>query len=467
MEKRGPVNHPSLPEALGAYAQGDFARFHMPGHKGRGMDGFLHGGVAKWDVTELSCTDNLHTPEGAIANAQEKMAAAYGAKRSFLVVNGSTAAIHAMILSLDETDRLLLSRDCHKSAIAGAALAGRDVCFYMPEYAAARDLLGLMTPAQLDRALADTGATAALITSPNYFGLCADIAGLAEVAHRRGALLLVDGAHGAHFAFSKELPEGNGGHADLFCHSQHKTLNALTQAASLHVGACRVDAERVMRMLAMIETTSPSYLLMASLDWATYTAARADWAALIRAAGRLRAAIDKLPGLSVFSGESVMGAVAADPTRLVIDVTARGLTGYEAQRALEQGGVYVEMADRFRLVLILSPEDDPAWYDALPDALAALPYGRRTAWGRQLAFSAPERCMGLREASFARARRVPLAGAAGCIAAEAVGVYPPGVALRVPGERLDGACVAELIRARDEGARLFGVLNGEVTVVDA
>lgn len=456
----------TLPEMLGEYADSGAARFHMPGHKGRGLNGFMNGDIARWDVTEIARTDNLHAPRGAILEGQNRMKKAYGAHQSFYAVNGSSGAIHAMILSLDQNEKLLLSRDCHKSAVGAVALSGIDTVFLSPHYNAELDLIELITPQELDRALGETGATAVMVTSPNYYGLCADLPGLSRVAHEHGALLLVDGAHGAHYPFSVQLPTPCGSYADLWCHSQHKTLNALTQAASVHVGQCRVNPETVRRMLAIIETTSPSFLLMASLDWATYTAGRQDWTGLIRLAQSLEKRIERLPGLSVLPDRPGKGVVEKDPTRLVIDVSGRGITGYQAQKHLEENNVYIEMADHWRLVLILSPEDDPRWYDMLYEALATLPYGRLERHAMVIPELEPERRMTIREASFARSRRVPLAKAAGLTLAEAVGLYPPGISLCVPGEALPEASVERLIHAKDWGAALFGVADGMVTVVD-
>lgn len=456
----------TLPEMLGAYGDSGAARFHMPGHKGRGMTPFLGEELGRWDVTEISCTDNLHDPQGAILEGQKRLAAAYGAEASFYVVNGGTAAIHAMILSLGREEKLLLSRDCHKSAIGAVALSGIETVFMTPRYHPELELLELITPAELDAALEETGATAVLVTSPNYYGLCADLPGLAAVAHSHGALLLVDGAHGAHFPFSKALPEACGESADLWCHSQHKTLNALTQSASLHVGKCRIKPEKVAEVLALIETTSPSFLLMASLDYATYTAGRQDWDGLCRRVEALERKISGLPGLSLLSERDCRGAVEKDPTRLVIDVSGRGITGYEAQAHLEQQNIYIEMADAWRLVLILSPEDDPKWYERLYQALLTLPYGRLIRRGLGLPQIADRMAVSVREATFAKSSLIPLKQAQDRIPTRAVGIYPPGIALFVPGERLSREGIDALLSIEQAGGHIFGVRNGMVSVME-
>ena len=462
----------TLPEALGGYAGEDTARFHMPGHKGRGMCGFWREDILRWDVTELSGTDNLHRPEGAILDAQKAMAAAYGAAASFYIVNGSTAAVQAMILSLPPEEKLLLCRDAHRSAISGAALGNVPVAYLVPPYEEDHDLTGLPTPDLLERRLEETGATAVLLTSPNFYGMCADIPALSAVAHAHGALLLVDGAHGAHFPFSDLLPEGLAGYADLWAHSQHKTMNALTQAASLHLGNCRIPADRVRRILAMIETSSPSYLLMSSLDWSVYMGGRQDWSGQVRRMQALEKRIRAVPGLSVLSKDDVPGAADRDGTRLVIDVTGRGYTGFAAAALLEAAGIFVEMADARRLVLITTPEDDPVWYERLLGGLKGLPEREpvrfpkeEAALSRRVLTGLPERCMTPREAAFANVEPVPLSAAAGRICGGAVGAYPPGIAVTMPGERMTRATVDYLLMMERRGATLFGVDSGRVGLV--
>ena len=457
----------TLQEALGTYERQGAARFQMPGHKGRGLAGFWRDELALWDVTELSVTDNLHSPHGAIGTAERELANAYGAKASFYVVNGSTSAVQAMIFSLSSKDKLLLARDCHRSAVSGAALRGVETAFVSPCVDEQTRLPGMVSPEALERALAETGATAALITSPNAYGFTADAAGLADAAHRHGALLLVDAAHGAHYPFSDALPKGLGGVADLFAHSQHKTMDALTQAASLHLGECRIDAEQVRRALAMTETTSPSYLIMASLSWSVYMAGRRNWTAHAEQMTELAGKIAGLEGLEIPATPQNCGVYERDATRLVIDVTGRGLSGYDAQAFLEERGVYIEMADTRRLVLITSPSDDPAWYERLLAALSELPFqkprGRASGYGSSKRVL--ERRLTLREATFASLERVPLEAAAGRIASEPIGVYPPGVALVMPGEVLEDWAVKRLLNERATGAALFGIHDGGLLAV--
>jgi len=469
MDKYQSNTSQSLQETLGSYERENPARFHMPGHKGRGLSGFWREELQLWDVTELSNTDNLHAPGGAIAAAQETMAQAYGAKASFFVVNGGTNAVQAMILALGNDDKLLLARDCHRCAISGAALRGIETCYISPRYDEKRGLLGMVTPEDLDRALEETGANAALITTPNVYGFCADVAGLAEAAHRHGALLLVDGAHGGHYPFSEALPRGLGGYADVFVHSQHKTMDAMTQAASLHLCECRITPEQLRRALAMTETTSPSYILMASLDWSVYMAKRRDWKGQVARSIALEQKIEAIDGLRVFHDPVGIGVYERDRTRIVIDVTARGYTGYEVQTILEVHNIYLEMADARRLVLITTPNDEPVWYDLLQKTLSELP--KRTprkmkTVGEEIRFAANEQRMTIRAATFASTRTIPLIDAEGRIAVEPIGIYPPGIALVMPGEVIDRRAIDYMTVQERGGGALFGIYDGAVFVVE-
>lgn len=457
----------TLQEVLGAYEREGAARFHMPGHKGNGLAGFWRPELALWDVTELHNTDNLHAPTGAIANAERYMAQAYHVEASFFVVNGATNAVQAMILALDEGDKLLLSRDCHRAAVNGAALRGIETYYISPEFDHETGLLGMVTPEALDAALERTGATAALITSPNAYGFCADVKGLADAAHRHNALLLIDGAHGAHYPFSDLLPHTLGGVADLFAHSQHKTMDALTQAASLHLGKCRISEEQVRRALALTETTSPSYLLMASLDWSVYMAKRRDWTAQVKRCMELESKISVIEGLRIPDAAIKIGIYERDRTRLVIDVTERGYTGYEAQRLLEKDGIYLEMADARRLVLITTPNDEAEWYDRLLASLEKLEHRKPLTSNGITGNATPEtneQHATIREATFAVSESISLLCAAGRVAAEPIGIYPPGIALVMPGEVISQHAIDYLLKEEINGGELFGIRSGFVFV---
>lgn len=473
MLKRGrAVNEYSikhLPEVLGDYEKQNGARFHMPGHKGRGMAGFWRPSLLKWDVTELSVTDDLHAPTDMLLRAQADCALAFGAADSFFLVNGATAGILAMLLSLPAGSHVLLGRDCHRSAISGLILAGHHCSFVYPAREAEWGVTGVAEASAIDAALSQESADAVLVTSPNYYGLCADIAAISAVCKRHGALLMVDASHGAHFPFAVSLPESPAAYADMWTQSAHKTLNALGQAALLHRAAeCPIPKERIQYALSMAQTSSPSFLLMASLDWARYSACvRQDWDAAVALCKTTAQQIDGLPGLHTLP-ESLIGSAgiaAMDPTRLVIDVSARGITGYAASESLEAANVYVELADARRIACICTPSDDPVWYPMLLKGLKRLPHGTAKPAPQPEAWQLPKAKLSPREAAGGETELVLLTDAPGRTAAEAAGSYPPGIPLFIPGEEITTAAVTMLTQQCASGAGTFGLRNGRVWVV--
>jgi len=455
---------PTLPEVLGAYAALDTARFHMPGHKGCALTWPFD--IAKWDVTELTSTDNLQMPTGPILDAEKAWAEACHAKHSFFIVNGSTGCVLTMLLAIGQNKHVLVGRDCHKSVSAGLAMANHSASFVYPEFDGTID--GVVSAGAVEAALKKKKADAVFITSPNFYGLCADIEAIARVAHENGALLLVDGAHGAHLPFSPLFPESPAKYADLWCVSAHKTLNALTQTAVLHLGKrCPLSEYDIRRTITLTQTTSPSYLLMTSLDWALFTARRADYASHIKRVEAVKERIKKLNGITVFGSELIgrAGIYAVDPTRLVLDVSERGIDGRAASLSMEGMRVVSEMADARRIVFITTPVDKDEWYDMLFFAAEALPYGKNKAQtGRPPSFD-HEAALSVRDAVLAKAELVPIESCEGRITAQAAGAYPPGIAAVFPGERITNEDIDYFLLQKKLNIPLFGAREGKLCVV--
>ncbi len=435
---------------LEAYEKKRADRWHMPGHK---------GGIAPlpgaWDVTEVQGTDNLHHPAEGIAQAQRLLARAAGAAHSHLLVGGSSAGLHAMLAMLAPGDGIILSRWVHKAVVNAAQLYGLAPCWVQPAWDGAEQLPVDRPDALVEAMERNPQAKAVLVTTPDFYGRCLPLEGISRCAHRLGMLVMVDSAHGAHLPFSPLLPPSPAAWADLWVASAHKTLGALTQSAWLHASA-RVPEDRLMRSLAWVQSSSPSYWLMASLDQARAQAERADWAGLIQRCQAFRRAAGKLAGIRMFPSD--------DPTRLVIDVAGRGRSGLAAAKTLSGRGIEMEMADARRLVAIATPWDEPDKFTRLAEALDSLP------WGRERLELPPLPEPGERVAPLACARGprrgLSLERVAGRIAADAAGAYPPGIALWQPGERITGEQVAYLQALRAQGGELFGVYDGKVEVAD-
>ena len=415
-------------------AQGK-TRFHMPGHKGR-----LEAVSAALDMTELPDTDDLYAPFSGIAEAERLLARSAGAGASILVPCGSTAGILAMVLAyVRPGGRLLMRRDAHHSAQSACILA---------------DVEPVLLPPGTDMAAAakEIPCDAVLVTRPTFHGLV-------EPLPRADVPVLVDAAHGAHFSWWERPESALRAGADCAVESAHKTLGAYTGGAWLHLRRAG-DEPRLRRMLRMVSTSSPSFLILRSLDEARAFMDEHGREALARLTNWCEDARGKLAAMG-FPCPSL-----GDPTRLYIRTDAKGLTGWEALSQLNELGVDMEMADARGVVAICTVYDRPEDFAALTSAFARLRPGR----GKAPSFPEPAygvRALRPRAAALGKTRLVPLKEAAGEIAARAVGAYPPGCATAAPGERLTEDCVEFLLASRAAGATLFGAEGGLVEVVDA
>ena len=267
-----------LVAAMLKYKKEQVYPFHTPGHKGgRGMEPLLAGelgaGALQMDVSLMAELDDIHCPEGCIAAAQTLAAQLYGSDRCFFAVNGTTQAIQAMLMTaVKPGGKVLIPRNAHRSVAGGLLLGDLEPVYVLPQFDAVFGINTQVTAGQVEEALQkDPSIKAVFLTSPNYYGQAADIKTIAQIAHKYGAALLVDEAHGPHLGFSELLPPSSmecG--ADACAQSTHKILGAMTQCSMLHVQGRRLDLKRAADVMSLLTTTSPNYLLMASLDAARF-----------------------------------------------------------------------------------------------------------------------------------------------------------------------------------------------------
>lgn len=442
-----------LVEALEKYAKAGVYPLHTPGHKGgRGAARSLHALLGERaltsDVSLMSELDDIHKPSTCLKEAQTLAAKLYGARQSFFAVNGTTGAIHGMLLgALEPGDKILLTRNAHTSVYGGLVLAGLKPIYLLPYYDEEWNLSLEVTPEQIAQALeAEPDIKAVLITSPTYYGLAADLIKIAEIVHSHKAVLLVDEAHGPHLGFSPLLPPSalQCG-ADAVAQSTHKLVGALTQCSMLHVQGQRLKIEKMAAAMSLVTTTSPNYLLMASLD-----AARAQLAdngqamaeAAIHASEVLRKKLRTIPGLMVLDGDIIgRGGVAAlDKTKVTINVRNLGLTGVEAGDLLRAAGVAVELVDETNVLFLLTYADDTAEFAKIANIIVAtLSKARKNAPRATTAAAVqdlPKVRLWPRDAFFAATETIPFKEAAGRVSAEKLCFYPPGIPLLVPGEEI-------------------------------
>ncbi|HKG01533.1 MAG TPA: amino acid decarboxylase, partial [Conexibacter sp.] len=370
---------------------------------------------------------------------------------------------------------VVVQRNSHASVIDGLVLSGGRPSYVAPEYEAELGMANGVTPEALETALAAClGARAAWIVSPTYYGTTADVAGLAEIAHAAGAALVVDQAWGPHFGFHPGVPESALAlGADAVITSTHKIVGALTQAAMLHVApggrdGVRVDPDAVARTVRLVRSTSPSSLLLASLDAARRQMAvhgQALLAGTLAAAAHARAAIDAVPGCAVVGDRLVgrPGVHAWDPLRLTIEVRGTGCTGYEVAAALRAGSdIHVELATHATLVLVLGVHEQPEALERFVHDLAATiaEIARPIAPERGPVVRPPELSEALavppREAFLGETEVVAVDAALGRVSCEAIAGYPPGIPALLPGERIREEVVAYLRELASAGARLHG-----------
>lgn len=462
-------------EALIAYRDRQTVRFHVPGHKGgAGLDpeaAPLLGGAYALDLTEISGLDDLHHPEGVIAEAQQLAAACYGADHTFFLVGGSTAGNLALILSICRPgDLMLVQRDAHKSVIHGLMLAGARAVFLSPRIDPRSGVpLGLRredVEAALER---HPEAVGLLVTDPNYYGIGTPLRPLVEAAHARGKPVLVDAAHGAHYGFHPALPESAlAAGADGVVHSTHKMLTAMTMGAMLHLQGGRLDRAAVARALTTVQSSSPSYPIMASLDLARRqlaTRGAAFFEQAVEAAARMRACLLETPEFELVPAVE-SADVNRDPLKLTIADRTRTLSGFRLMRELEQRGCFCEMADPRHATIALGPSTSSAEADRWAAALLSISSEYRLDKQelhapRTNIYKAhpPDLSEPIRFAyqDVHAAVRVPIREAVGCQAGDMIVPYPPGIPLLYPGEVVTEQKAAQLQEWIEAGSRVHGL----------
>lgn len=449
-----------------AYGEAGTLAFHTPGHKqGLGAHALLRELVTeaglREEVSLMEELDDLHEPTGCIEEAQDLAAALYGADAAFFAVNGTTGAIHAMLVAaLSPGDAVLVPRNVHRSVFGGLVLADARPVYIEPVVDEALGIAhGLSTEAVREACRLHPEAKALLLVSPTYYGVASDVRAITEIVHAAGMALLVDEAHGAHLAFSDDLPESAiAAGADLVAQSTHKLLGAMTQASLLLLREGRIEKERVERAMSLLTSTSPNYLLLASLDIARLQMAEAGAAHLARAvrlARKLRREVNATPGLFSFGEERMggAGAFALDPLKLTVTVTGLGLTGAEAAHILRhEHKIEAELFDAQNVLFLLTYADTEESAGRLLAALrslaqrrtaqvataaaavaSAVPDGRKAQAAVRLP-AAPPVAIPPREAFYRRSVPCRLREAAGRIAAETIAFYPPGIPVICTGE---------------------------------
>ena len=501
-----------LLDALEHCATRSNAAFYTPGHKrGQGISPLhqdLFGSkVFQADLPELPELDNLFVPEGVIQQAQTLAAAAFKADRTWFLTNGSTGGIEAAILATcGPGDKLILPRNVHSSALSGLILSGATPVYIEPDYSKDWDIPIGVSPQTVEQAIARHPTTkAVLLVSPTYQGICSDIRAIASIAHSRNIPLLIDEAHGPHFAFHPDLPSpALEAGADLAVQSAHKVLSAFTQSALLHIKGDRLHRNRLTKSLQLVQSTSPSYLLLGSLDAARYQMATDGQRLMqrtIKLADRAVLELSQLPGIRFLQPTREMGELGGDRTRLTIDVSPLKLTGFQADEILHtQHHVTAELPTLKHLTFILSlgnteqdiksliegfkklcdaqsrnlsdsqnqPSQKPSAAvrasEAAPKATAsskALPQPRQL----PIQSDCTRPSVTPRQAFLSPTRPLPLSQSPGYLCAETITPYPPGIPLLLPGELITQSAIAHLQTLLAAGAIVTGSQDPQLKTI--
>lgn len=464
----------TLYDKLKSYGESDYYGFHMPGHK-RNINMMDCGSPYQIDITEIDGFDDLHHAEGILKTAQEKAANIYHADESHFLINGSTVGILSAIAGVTKKgDTVLVARNCHKSVYHSIDMQELNPVYLYPEFDSSTGLNTEISVQDVREALEQNPEIrAVVIVSPTYDGVVSDVEAIAGAAHEKGIPLIVDEAHGAHFGFHPYFPENsNTKGADIVIHSLHKTLPALTQTALIHMNGEIVNRERVRKYLHMLQTSSPSYVLMASIDSCIDLLARKRDELFCPYADRLKKVREVLKGLQYME---LAETEHFDPSKLVISVKDAGITSHELhQRLLADYHLQMEMLAGTYVLAMTSVGDTDDGMKRLADALLEID---RNVCGKkaketilyrgklprlEVAYTSAAIDVMADEAAADqtagdKVKQMPWEESVGHISTEYAYLYPPGIPLVVPGERISEEAVELLKWYREQEFSIEGL----------
>lgn len=451
---------------------------HMPGHKYGGM-GLKETFTDFWDIdiTEIPGSDNLHDPEDVLLYAKERAARVYGAKESFFMVNGSTGGIMAMILgSVKRGEKILISRDAHRSIHQAVSLGGLSPIYVQPEVDRLSGIAIGLSERGIEAAFAaHPDIKAVVCTYPSYSGACTNLQPMIKLVHSYGAQILVDEAHGAHLWLSDDLPPSAVSlGADVVVQSLHKTMPALTQTAILHLGTDGANREGIQKYLGIFQSSSPSYLLLTSIDEAIRLASKEGSSAINNCLERVRIlkSYARTLDFECFDKSSLSGAWHFDDTKLCISGAKLGLDGYGLESLLRKKGIQVEYAQKSHVLLMFSMANTSEDFEGIADGLLGisqeikgldpLEMGGVEPWENLL--SKPLAIAPWEVESY-DSQWLVLEDCLGKVSAEMVIPYPPGVPILCPGECIDKSHINFLVELSLKGHKILGLNENRIRIL--
>jgi len=474
-------------EKLLHHSKAETVSLHVPGHKmGQGFNPIgkeVYKDILTIDMTEIADLDDLHQPEGIILEAEERAAKLFQADHTFFLVNGSTSGNLAMILSVCQPgDKIIVQRNVHKSVIHGMMLAKVQPIYLNPEWIPELGITGSITLSQLiDSLQKHPDVKAVFLMNPNYYGIGIDLTQMIDLVHQYHIPVLIDEAHGAHFGFHPAFPLSSiqmG--ADMVVQSTHKTLSAMTMGSMLHLKSGFVDLERVKTFLSMIQTSSPSYPIMASLDLTRHwieTEGETLWENALQVVDLLHRKTADLQVMRL--KHDINDRYYMDPLKIIIHSRYTNITGFDLQKQLEEKGIYTELSDLFNTLSIITFGTNKKDVERLTNVLKQLdnqlqqkikrdvdqPMGETLLQDYGLIFHEKESIISLKEVLYGKKKTVFLEEAIGEIAAEMVIPYPPGIPIIQLGEKITKDDITFIMKLRENGARFQGVENPSLATI--
>lgn len=461
-------------EAVKKYVNDEVISFHVPAHKqGKGLKEYgeyLGETVLKIDANGMPDLDNACNPVGVILEAEKLCAHAFSAQNAYFLVNGTTAGVQAMILSTCGTgDEIILPRNVHKSTFGGLILSGAVPTYIQPEIDAE---FGIANNIEVDNFKECVNnhphAKAVFVLNPTYYGMASDLKAIVRHAHRNNMVVLADEAHGGHMSFHSKLPlTAMEVGADMSAVSLHKTIGSMTQTAVLLTRGNIVDPDNVKQVINLTYTTSASYVLMSSIDIARKQMSLHGESMLEETLQLVKWAkeeINKIEGLNTLDKDKKcqVGCYDFDETKLVVNVSKTGLTGYEMENLLrEKHNIQIELSDMYNILAIVGigekKKNMQALIKGLKDIVKEVPEKKQ----RRIKFipSNPQVIVSPRDAFYSNKKSVSLSSSIGEISGEMIMAYPPGIPIICPGERISKDVIEYVKELKIESVMLQGTAD--------
>ena len=447
--------------------------FHMPGHKlGKVYDKLGYSDIVKniykMDTTEISGTDNLHSPEGIIKKSQERASRVFKSEYTYYLINGSTCGIQGAIMALcSPKDKLIVNRDCHQSVINSCILGDIEPVYILPKINNEINILeGVEVQEVLDTIDNNLDAKAVLVTYPTYYGKTYDLKKICEYAHEKNMIVIVDEAHGSHLGLSDKLPKtALDQDADIVIQSTHKTLPSFTQSSMIHIQGNRVDKDKLETMLRIIESSSPSYVLMSSLELAVdiyETKGKELMEDLLLNIDRFKEDIKNNESIDIYNDN--------DKTKVFISSKGLGLTGYELETTLrETYNIQVELANYYGVLLICTIGNNSDDFNMMKDALNNISkqsYKEKFIEHIEYPMTIPVKVLSPREAFYKPKKSVKIYESIGKICGEYIIPYPPGISLLSPGEVITKEVIDYILLCNKKGMNVSGIKDSNLEFIE-